>query len=95
LVAVRYLNASEDICKGLQRQRGVNDFHFLVTLRSFIEYTRRGIWFLVWASEEILKKTGDLTFERAGSPNLASMDAMLLVWMQCLTKRSAWAGCHP
>lgn len=77
LVAVRYLNASEDICKGLQRQRGVNDFHFLVTLRSFIEYTRRGIWFLAWASEEILKKAEKLTFERPGSPSLTSMDAMI------------------
>jgi hypothetical protein len=77
LVAARYLNASEDICKGLQRQRGVNDFHFLVTLRSFIEYTRRGIWFLAWASEKTLRKAEKLTFERPGSPDLASMDAMI------------------
>jgi hypothetical protein len=77
LVAVRYLIASEAICKGLQRQRGVNDFHFLVTLRSFIEYTRRGIWFLAWASEEALRATEDLTFERPGSPGLTVMDAMI------------------
>jgi hypothetical protein len=77
VVALRYLNASEDLCKGLQRQRGVNDFHFLVTLRSFIEYTRRGIWFLAWASEKAIRKAERLTFERPGSPDLASMDAMI------------------
>jgi len=77
LIAVRYFNASEDICKGLQRQRGINDFHFLITLRSFIEYTRRGIWFLAWASEEQLKKAETLTFREAGSPNIPNMDAMI------------------
>jgi hypothetical protein len=77
LVAVQYLNASETICKGLQRQRGVNDSHFLVTLRSFIEYTRRGIWFLVWADEEALKKARKLTFKAPGSPRLVAMDAMI------------------
>jgi hypothetical protein len=77
LVAVRYLNASEAICKGLQHQCRVNDFHFLVTLRSFIEYTRRGIWFLAWASEGNLRKAEKLTFRQAGSPNLARMDAMI------------------
>ena len=34
LVALRYLNASEHIWKGMQTQRGVNDFYFLITLRS-------------------------------------------------------------
>lgn len=77
LVALRYLNASEAICNGLQRQRGVNDFHFLVTLRSFVEYTRRGIWFLAWASEENLRGAEKLTFDRPGSPGLAIMDAMI------------------
>ncbi len=77
LVAVRYLNASEAICKGLQRQRGVNDFHFLVTLRSFIEYTRRGIWFLAWASDKFLRRAEHLTFRKIGDPNLAAMDAMI------------------
>ncbi len=77
VVAMRYLNASEAIFKGLQRQRGVNDFHFLVTLRSFIEYTRRGIWFLAWASEKRLRKAEDLTFREAGSPDLKTMDAMI------------------
>ena len=77
LVGVRYLNASEAICKGLQRQLGVNDFHFLITLRSFIEYTRRGIWFLVWANEGTLKKAEELTFQRPGSPSLQTMDALI------------------
>jgi len=77
LVAIRYLNASEDLGRGLQSQQGNNDFHFLVTLRSFIEYTRRGIWFLVWASEEKLKRAGHLTFKDAGSPALQIMDAMM------------------
>jgi hypothetical protein len=77
LVALRYLNASEAICEGLKRQRGVNDFHFLVTLRSFIEYTRRGIWFLSWASDQKLEEAGKLTFERPGSPGLARMDEMI------------------
>jgi hypothetical protein len=77
LVAIRYLNASEAICNGLKRQRGVNDFHFLVALRSFIEYSRRGIWFLAWATDERVKMAENLTFREAGSPDLASMDAMI------------------
>ena len=77
LVAVQYLNASQFLCEGLKRQRGVNNFHFLVTLRSFIEYTRRGIWFLAWADAETLEKATKLTFERPGSPRLATMDAMI------------------
>jgi hypothetical protein len=35
---------------------------FLVTLRSFIEHSRRGIWFLARAGEEKLKKAEHLTF---------------------------------
>ena len=77
LVALRYLNASEAICNGLHQQRGVNDFHFLVTLRSLIEYTRRGIWFLAWASEKNRREAEKLTFDRPGSPGLAVMDAMI------------------
>lgn len=77
LVALRYLNASESLLKGLQRQQGVNDFHFLVTLRSFIEYSRRGIWFLAWASQDKLASAEKLTFQRSGSPNLVRMDQMV------------------
>lgn len=65
LVAMRYLNSS------------ANDFHFLVTLRSFMEYTRRGIWFLVWADEETLRAAERLTFQKPGSPGLMAMDKLV------------------
>ncbi len=77
LVAIRYWNASHLICEGMKRQQGTNDFHFLVTLRSFIEYSRRGIWFLVWASEKKLRDAEKLTFDRPGSPGLVNMDEMI------------------
>jgi hypothetical protein len=70
LVATRYLNAGTELFEGIKRQLRVNDFHLLVTLRSFIEYTRRGIWFLAWASEDKLGAAEKLTFERSGSPSL-------------------------
>jgi hypothetical protein len=77
LVATRYLNASDFLFAGLKVQQGNNDFHFVVTLRSFIEYTRRGIWFLAWASDKQLQKSGELTFDKPGSPGLAAMDTMI------------------
>jgi hypothetical protein len=77
LVGIRYMNASDMLFQGLKAQQQQNEFHFLVTLRSFIEYTRRGIWFLVWASNEQLKQAEHLTFKEAGSPSLAKMDAMI------------------
>lgn len=78
LVAIRYLNASDLLLKGMKAlYQDNNPFHFLVSLRSFIEYTRRGTWFLVWASNEQLKKAEHLTFKEPGSPPLAKMDAML------------------
>jgi hypothetical protein len=77
LVAIRYLNASEELWRGLKEEQGTNDFHFLVTLRSFIEYTRRGIWFLAWATEKRLERAEHLTFKDAGSPPLKDMDALL------------------
>lgn len=77
LVALQYWNASRAIFEGLKRQCGYNDFHFLISLRSFIEYTRRGIWFLAWASDERLQNAGKLTFKRSGSPNLVRMDEMI------------------
>lgn len=77
LVALQYWNASRAIFEGLKRQCGDNDFHFLISLRSFIEYTRRGIWFLAWASDERLQNAGKLTFKRSGSPNLVRMDEMI------------------
>ena len=77
LVAIRYLNASRLLFKGMKKQLGVNNFHLLVTLRSFIEYQRRGIWFLVWASEGRLSVAEKLTFDQAGSPKLSRMDEMI------------------
>jgi hypothetical protein len=77
LVAIRYLNASEAIFNGLKTQQGKNDFHFLVTVRSFIEYSRRGIWFLVWAMDSEVEIAEKLTFNSASSPSLANMDKMI------------------
>jgi hypothetical protein len=77
LMAVSFLHASDELFKGLKQLQGNNDFHFVVTLRSFIEYTRRGIWFLVWAKDAQLKTAEKLTFNRTGSPNLADMDMMI------------------
>lgn len=77
LIGMRYLNASETIYEGLQSQCTANKFHFLITLRSFIEYSRRGIWFLVWAPEDALKKAEKLTFDKPGSPKLTDMDTMI------------------
>jgi hypothetical protein len=77
LVAVRYLNASDELFKGLKQLQSKNDFHFVVTMRSFIEYTRRGIWFLVWAKKAKLQAAEHLTFERPDSPPLAEMDRLI------------------
>ena len=77
LVAVQYLNASNAIFEGLKSQQAANLFHFVVTLRSFIEYTRRGIWFLAWATEDQLRSVKKLTFDKPGSPGLAAMDKMI------------------
>jgi hypothetical protein len=76
-VAVQYLNASMLLYDGLKCQQGKNDFHFLVTARSFIEYTRRGIWFLAWASDEQVKAVKKLTFQQHGSPGIAAMDKLI------------------
>src|ERR1035437_7403201 len=77
LVAIRYLNASSLLFEGMKKQLGVNSFHLLVTLRSFIEYHRRGVWFLAWAPEEKLNVAERLTFEQAGSPKLFRMEEMI------------------
>ncbi len=76
-IAVQYLNASNLIFQGLKRQHKDNIFHFVISLRSFIEYTRRGIWFLCWANPEKVKEARNLTFERPGSPSLVKMDEMI------------------
>ncbi len=77
LVGARYLDASDRLLKGMRALHRDNPFHFLVSLRSFIEYTRRGIWFLVWASNDQLSTAEQLTFKQAGSPPLTKMDAMI------------------
>lgn len=64
-IALQYMNASEFILKGLRQQRENNVFHFVITLRSFIEYTRRGMWFLCWANREKLKAARKPTFSKA------------------------------
>ncbi len=46
-------------------------------MRSFVEYTRRGIWFLAWATDEQLGRVNKLTFRASGSPGIAGMDAMI------------------
>ena len=74
LIALRYLNASEALLAGMKT---ANDLHFLVTLRSFIEYTRRGIWFLAWAKDGQLAIAENLTFQKPGSPSLVKMDEMI------------------
>jgi hypothetical protein len=76
-VAVQYLNASTFLYEGLKSQQGKNDFHFVVTMRSFIEYTRRGIWFLAWASDDQVRAVKTLTFQKPGSPGVAKMDTMI------------------
>lgn len=76
-VAVQYLNASAFLFDGLKSEQGKNNFHFVVTMRSFIEYTRRGIWFLAWATEQQLRSVKKLTFQASGSPGIAKMDAMI------------------
>lgn len=76
-IALQYMNASEFILKGLRQQRENNVFHFVITLRSFIEYTRRGMWFLCWANNEKLKEARKPTFQKPGSPTLEKMDAMI------------------
>jgi hypothetical protein len=79
LLGTQYLNASGQIFLGLRQQHKDNPLHFLISLRSFIEYTRRGIWFLCWADQEKLKEAERLTFENPGSPSVEKMDEMLNV----------------
>jgi hypothetical protein len=76
-VAIQYLNASAFLFDGLKSQQGKNNFHFVVTMRSFIEYTRRGIWFVAWATDQQLHGVKKLTFQASGSPGIARMDAMI------------------
>jgi hypothetical protein len=76
-VAVQYLNASTFLYEGLKTQQGKNDFHFVVSMRSFIEYTRRGIWFLAWATDEQVGDVKKMTFQKTGSPGVAKVDELI------------------
>jgi hypothetical protein len=76
-IALQYLNASDLIFAGLKRQYKDNMFRFVISLRSFIEYTRRGTWFLCWANQDKVKEARNLTFEKPGSPPLVKMDEMI------------------
>jgi len=78
-VGVKYLNASTFLFQGLKRSAGTNDFHFLVTLRSFIDYTRRGIWYLVWASEDHIQiaMPPSFTFKQTGIPDTIGIDSKI------------------
>jgi hypothetical protein len=76
-IAVWYLGGSNSLFSGLKSQQGKNDFHFVVTLRSFIEYTRRGVWFLAWATDQQVEAVKKLTFDKSGSPGPAAMDVMI------------------
>lgn len=64
LIAIEYFNASKCILEVLRQQHKTNPFHFVITLRSFIEYNRRGIWFQPEAKDKtLLTCCGDrLTF---------------------------------
>src|SRR5574338_360688 len=77
LIAIQYWNCSRAIFEGMKRQLGTNDFHFLISVRSFLEYTRRGIWFLAWASDKQVCDTQKLTFNRGVSSALVRMDEMI------------------
>lgn len=77
LVAIRYLNASEKLMTAMKAELGFHDFHILVTLRSFIEYTRKGIWFLVWAKDPALRKCETISFRDPGTPSLERVDQLI------------------
>jgi hypothetical protein len=46
-------------------------------MRSFIEYTRRGVWFLAWAIDEQVRVVKKLTFQKPGSPSVAATDKLI------------------
>jgi hypothetical protein len=72
-VAIQFLNASGAILRGMQQMLGSNDFLALVSLRSFIEYTRRGVWLLFFAKTENLLATRNLSFMESGT-DIITMD---------------------
>jgi hypothetical protein len=72
-VAIEFLNASGAILRGMQRLLGWNDFLALVSLRSFIEYTRRGVWLLFFAKTKSVMATRNLSFMESGT-DIITMD---------------------
>jgi hypothetical protein len=76
-VAIQYLNASAFLFEGMKSQQGKNDFHFVVTMRSFVEYTRRGIWFLAWATDKQLRDVNKLLYRRMLGEELRNIWKML------------------
>jgi hypothetical protein len=72
-VAIQFLNASGAILQGMKRLLGWNDFLALISLRSFIEYTRRGVWLLFFAKTKSLMATRNLSFMESGA-DLITMD---------------------
>lgn len=70
-VAIQFLNASGAILRGMKQLLGSNDFLALVSLRSFIEYTRRGVWLLFFAKPKALQNTRKLSFMESGTDIIA------------------------
>ena len=77
IIGIQYFGACHHICEGMKTVKGTNDFYLIVTLRSFIEYHRRGIWFLAWATDGQVRAALNLTFDKPGSPGLVGMDKKL------------------
>lgn len=73
LVAIQYINASGAILQGMKKLLGWNDFLALVSLRSFIEYTRRGVWLLFFAKPKALYATRNISFMESGT-DIITMD---------------------
>jgi hypothetical protein len=74
MFGIQYFSACHHICEGMKTVKGTNDFYLIVTLRSFIEYHRRGIWFLAWATDQQVHDALKLNFDKPGSPGLVGMD---------------------
>jgi hypothetical protein len=77
LFGVQYWTACHLICEGMKAVKASNHFYVAVTLRSFIEYHRRGIWFLMFATDQEVLDSAELTFERGGNRSLLAMDKMI------------------
>ena len=81
LVAVQYINATREIFRGMKQLVGSNNFLVLVCLRSFIEYTRRGIWLLFFAKAESVLATRNLSFMESGT-DIITADEQIVTRLQ-------------